>query len=221
MTWLKWLKNWMSSCFPINFPQIQSKSPIWPTIQPLMPQQIPSPLDGPWIIILTTIVSLLILYQNQTERHIPCKYWVNSTWYARFLDRFYNLPVRSPHFLNMVGSSFLFGPDHAKMCHAICKQQRCRSDCAFAQSDQHLCCSLLRWYDMYTCYIQSFKILASFCSRAGWFECYLVENPRRHVFAWCGSFYNAAQLKYHTSDTQHDSPYSYSDKELTSPSSTL
>ena len=26
----------------------------------------------------------------------------------------------------------------------ICKQQRCRSACASAQSDQHLCCSLLR-----------------------------------------------------------------------------
>ena len=54
-------------------------------------------------------------------------------------------------------------------------------------ADQHLCCSLLRSCDMYTCYIQSFEILASFCSWAGWFECYLVENPRRHVFAWCGS----------------------------------
>ena len=31
---------------------------------------------------------------------------------------------------------------------------------------------------MYTCYIQSFKILASFCSWAGWFESYLVEDPQ-------------------------------------------
>ena len=37
---------------------------------------------------------------------------------------------------------------------------------------------------MYTCYIQSFKILASFCSWAGWFEYYLVESPRSHIFAW-------------------------------------
>ena len=42
---------------------------------------------------------------------------------------------------------------------------------------------------MCTCYIQSFKILASFCSWAGWFECSLVENPQRHIFAWCGSNY--------------------------------
>ena len=46
------------------------------------------------------------------------------------------------------------GPGHAKMSYAICEQQRRRSACASAQSDQHLCCSLLRWYDMYTCYIQ-------------------------------------------------------------------
>ena len=54
-------------------------------------------------------------------------------------------------------------------------------------ADQHLCCSQLRQYDMYTCCIQSFKILASFYSWAGWFESYLVEYPRRHIFAWHGS----------------------------------
>ena len=37
------------------------------------------------------------------------------------------------------------------------------------------------------CILAISKVLASFCSRAGWFESYLVENPRRHVFAWCGS----------------------------------
>ena len=36
--------------------------------------------------------------------------------------------------------------------------------------------------------IQSFKILASFCSWAGWFKPYLAENPGRHIFAWCGSY---------------------------------
>ena len=30
------------------------------------------------------------------------------------------------------------------------------------------------------------RFLASLCSCADWFESYLVENPRRHVFAWCG-----------------------------------
>ena len=34
-------------------------------------------------------------------------------------------------------------PGHKKMCH-VCEQQRRRSACASAQSDQRLCCSLLR-----------------------------------------------------------------------------
>ena len=41
---------------------------------------------------------------------------------------------------------------------------------------------------MFTCSFQSFKIPASFCSWAGWFESYPVENPWRHIFAWYGSF---------------------------------
>ena len=40
---------------------------------------------------------------------------------------------------------------------------------------------------MYTCYIQKLRILASFCSWAGWFEYYLVKNLQRHILAWCGS----------------------------------
>ena len=36
----------------------------------------------------------------------------------------------------------LYGPGRAKT-YAICEQQRCRSACASAQSDQGLCCSLL------------------------------------------------------------------------------
>ena len=33
---------------------------------------------------------------------------------------------------------------------------------------------------IHTCYMQSLRILASFCSWAGWFESYLVKNLRRH-----------------------------------------
>ena len=35
--------------------------------------------------------------------------------------------------------------------------------------------------------IQRFKILASFCGWAGWFEPYLVANPQRHIFAICNA----------------------------------
>ena len=42
---------------------------------------------------------------------------------------------------------------------------------------------------MYTCYIQSFKILASFRSWAGWFESYLVKKKTKTHFPvmWCNT----------------------------------
>ena len=48
--------------------------------------------------------------------------------------------------------------------YAICEQQRRRSACASAQSDQHLCCSLPRQYDISSIYIGNFITLASFFS---------------------------------------------------------
>ena len=63
-----------------------------------------------------------------------------------------------------------------KSVYALCEQQRRRSACICAQSDQRLCCSLLWQYTTYTCHIQNFKTLASFCTWAGWFESYLVGN---------------------------------------------
>ena len=45
------------------------------------------------------------------------------------------------------------------------------------QSDQHLCCSLSRQYDIASIYIGNFITLASFFSWADRFESYLVENP--------------------------------------------
>ena len=47
------------------------------------------------------------------------------------------------------------------MSYAICEQQRCRSACASAQSDQRLCCSLLRRNDSSSLCIRNFKILAA------------------------------------------------------------
>ena len=52
---------------------------------------------------------------------------------------------------------FIFHAVYIYMSHimrkpvfAICEQQRRRSDCASAQSDQHLCCSLLRIMTAYS-----------------------------------------------------------------------
>ena len=62
-----------------------------------------------------------------------------------------------------------------KLSYAICEQQRRRSTCVSAQSD--LFCSLLRQYNICSCYIQSFKTLTGLCSWVSWFEPYLVANP--------------------------------------------
>ena len=72
--------------------------------------------------------------------------------------------------------------------YAVCEQQRRRSACASAQSDQHLCCSLPRLYDIFSIYIGNFMTLTSFFSWADRFESYLVENPEDRFFSWRGSY---------------------------------
>ena len=72
--------------------------------------------------------------------------------------------------------------------YVICEQQRRRSTCASAQSDQRLCCSLLRWCNISRFYSRNFKTLASFCGCAGWFVSGLGGNSRRQVLSWHGSY---------------------------------
>ena len=50
-----------------------------------------------------------------------------------------------------------------------CEQQRCRPACASAQTDQRLCYSLWRNYDILTCYERGFDILVSLSSWWDWF----------------------------------------------------
>ena len=69
------------------------------------------------------------------------------------------------------------GTSRVKPAFTMCEQQRRRSAWAFGQSNQRLYCSLLRWYNISSFYIQNFKLLASFGGCAGRFESYLVENP--------------------------------------------
>ena len=77
--------------------------------------------------------------------------------------------------------------------YVICEQQRRRSACASAQSDQRLCCSLPRECNVSSFFNQNFKPHTSCCSWAGQFESDLVGNFRRYVFSWRGS--NGFQLK--------------------------
>ena len=72
--------------------------------------------------------------------------------------------------------------------YAICEQQRRRSAWASTQSDQRLCCSLLRQNDSSSLCFRNFKILAGLCSWASQFVSCLVGDSRRHIFSWRGSF---------------------------------
>ena len=71
--------------------------------------------------------------------------------------------------------------------YVIFEQQRHRSACTSAQSDQHLCCSLLREYNISRFYSWNFKSVASFCGCTGWFVSGLVGNSRKHVLSCHGS----------------------------------
>ena len=96
------------------------------------------------------------------------------------------------HNITHVQSYRSYGPDHAKMCLMPYANNKGADQPAHPRS--LISTFVVRCLDsmiyFYTCYIRKFKILASFCSWAGWFESYLVENPQRHIFAWCGSYSN-------------------------------
>ena len=66
-----------------------------------------------------------------------------------------------------------------KPVYAIYEQQKRRSACAPAQSNQQLCCSLPRWYDISCFYIRNFK-LASVAAQAGF--CLTWSQPLKTDF---------------------------------------
>ena len=72
--------------------------------------------------------------------------------------------------------------------HQICtcheKTCFCHMRTTSAQSDQHLCCSLPRQYNISSFYIQNVKPVASFCDRPGQFWVLPGRKPQRQVFSW-------------------------------------
>ena len=60
----------------------------------------------------------------------------------------------------------------------VCKQQRRRPAWTSTQSDQCLCCSLIRKYKIKIFYMQNFIFLANLCSWAGCFWYDLIGNPK-------------------------------------------
>ena len=85
-----------------------------------------------------------------------------------------------------------------KPVYAICEQQRRRPACAFAQSDQRLCCSLPRQNNISSFYIRNFKPLASFFSWPGRFVSYLVANPKDRFSRDEAHIQNAHHTECHT-----------------------
>ena len=79
------------------------------------------------------------------------------------------LPLWATGFINDNTEKIIVPETHNKGCYmiwarscenvsySICEQQRCRLACASAQSDQHLWCSLPRWYSASSFYIWNVK----------------------------------------------------------------
>ena len=74
----------------------------------------------------------------------------------------------------------LWATSWENLFYAICEQQRRRSACASAQSDQRICCSLPGYCNTTTYYSQNFKTLASLSGERGGsvVEC---RTPEREV----------------------------------------
>ena len=77
----------------------------------------------------------------------------------------------------MRATVFIFEPHHEKTCFCHMRTTKAHLACTSTQSDQRLCYSLLRLYNICSFYMQNFKPLASLCSWAGRFESYLVAHP--------------------------------------------
>ena len=81
------------------------------------------------------------------------------------------------YLLQMVFCQYIFWPRcDITYLSGVCEQHRRRPACASAQTDQRLCYSLCGKYNIQTCYMRNFNILASLCSWGYWFESRSVGN---------------------------------------------
>ena len=78
----------------------------------------------------------------------------------------------------LLKSKLIWTSSRENLSSVVCEQQRRRLVCASAQSDQHLCYSLIVKYHIHTRYKRNFNFLASLCSGAGWFESRFFGNPK-------------------------------------------
>ena len=115
------------------------------------------------------------------------------------LYQYYNFTFICANFI----SANIWARPWENVSYAIFEQQRRRSASASAQSDQCLCCSLIRLYKICRFFSQNFKTLASFCGCTDRFVSGLVGNSRRHVLSCRGSF------QFDPSLIQHSEKYTY------------
>ena len=79
---------------------------------------------------------------------------------------------------HIVGNHILRPLTRANLNFVACKQQRSEPACTSLQAGQGLCYWLSVKFNSYTCSMQTFTILASLCSWAGWFESNLVSDHK-------------------------------------------
>ena len=84
-----------------------------------------------------------------------------------------------------------------KHVFVICEQQRRKSACTSAQSDQRLCFSLPRQCNISSFYMQNLKPPASLCSWEGQFESYWLQTPKTG-FSWHGSNWSSQSISWLT-----------------------
>ena len=113
--------------------------------------------------------------------------YVNLYALPRILSNFSTFLILCTIYIKFIPNFWVLQMSRAMRKCLICEQQRRRSACPSARSDQHLCCSLLRHYNISRFFSQNFKTLASFYSCADWFVSGLVGNSRRHSLTCCGS----------------------------------
>ena len=93
---------------------------------------------------------VLSIFLNELEKKVRCK--ALSSILSVFPNEFNNFNNTGARVQDSVYQPTLKSHFISKFCtktsrfrhYVICEQQRCRSACASAQSDQHICCSLLR-----------------------------------------------------------------------------
>ena len=94
----------------------------------------------------------------------------------------------------------------------VCEHQMRRPACAYAQSDQRLCYSLIVKYHIQAWYKRNFNFLASLCSWAGWFESRFVGNPEDRFCR--DEAHIKANINYVTHGAGHFWPHEYNFNKL-------